>query len=232
MLRYDIHMTASWLAHIRALEEKLFGDQLDPKDRMRMKHDGYSWHYRPSHHVESGLITEEDVELLKRDGTLLSVGAHPAYLEHVLIELGVPKNHIVIADSDPEILTNKFGSGHPARDVLRIQFDMHDAWPIANHFDRIIFPESLCISLSNKIEQKFPKKNELNPNSFPHDEYETELLSGVIGQALHHLKPNGITRANGPMCHPNIVKKMQEKVPCTVKYQRFLMEVYTGKSYA
>jgi hypothetical protein len=61
----------------------------------------------------------------------------------------------------------------------------------------------------------------------PHesDEQVAQLLAAVITQALDHLKPGGIIRANGPMYHPNIVKRMQEMVPCEVNYERFLMEV-------
>jgi hypothetical protein len=98
-------------------------------------------------------------------------------------------------------------------EIFALHFSMHDAWPVQGMFDRIIFPESLCISITDSAK--------------PHesDEQVAQLLAAVITQALDHLKPGGIIRANGPMYHPNIVKRMQEMVPCEVNYERFLMEV-------
>lgn len=206
-------MDAAFLAHVRALEEKMFGDLLDPKDPMRMQSNKYSWLYRPSHHVESGLITEEDIELLKNGGTLLSLGAHPGYLEQVIVALGVPSKNIVTADSDAAILDT---------DVHPLHFSMHDEWPLETKFDRIIFPESLCIALSKKLEQEGWLQNKKDHSS---DAREAELLGNILQQALDHLKPNGIIRANGPQSHPNIIKRVQEKISCEITYERFLMKV-------
>ncbi len=213
-------MTEQWIAHIRQLEEKMFADLLDPKDAMRMKSDEYSWLYRPSHHFESGLITKEDVVLLAKPGkSLLSVGAYPGYLETLLLEFGVPKEHIVIADSDSRILEDAAGMAAPKK----FRFDMHNVWRVEGKFDRIIFPESLCIALADKMKEEGILPDPKNPSAT--DAREAELLSNVIKQALDHLKPNGILRANGPMSHPNVVKLVQKTISCEMRYERFLLIV-------
>ncbi len=207
-------MTTTLFKQVRILEEQMFGDLLDPHNPMRMKSDEYSWLYRPSHHIESGLITQEDIELFKKEGTLLSIGAHPGYLEQVLVALGVPSKHIVTADSDAAILDTDL---HP------LHFSMHDEWPLSDKFDRIIFPESLCIALTDKLKEEGIVADPKNPAAT--DEREAELLGTVIKQALDHLKPGGVIRANGPMSHPNVIKRVEANVPCVIRYERFFCSV-------
>jgi hypothetical protein len=204
---------------VRHIEEKLFPKDLDPTDVTRIKSDKYSWLYRPSHHIESGLITEKDIEDLKSGKILLSVGAHPAYLERVLLELGVPALSITLADKDP-------GLSDMAGEMKHAVFDMTKPWPSIGSFDLIIFPESLCIALSNKVEQENPQKEGLHPN----DDRESELLSFVIKQAFDHLKDGGEIRANGPQSHPNVVKMAsvrldQEGLFHTLEYDRYFLRV-------
>ena len=183
---------------VRQIEERLFADQLDPHDATRMKNDGkYSWLYRPSHHIESGLIVEGDIVSLTRFANrVLSVGAHPLYLERVLLELGVPSSNIVAADHNIAIIDIDCAAE-------KIIFDMTQAWPQIGEFDLIIFPESLCIAIRDTIKKEGTAATD---NRFPTDAREAELLAHVLGEALMRLKPGGEIRANGPMSHPNVVK--------------------------
>jgi hypothetical protein len=128
---------------------------------------------------------------------LLSVGAHPALLERLLPELGVPKANILLADKDPAI-------GVSAGDIPSVVFDACETWPDIGTFDRIIFPESLCIALSDRmkgIESKDMRRK---------DEQEASLLANILTQAHERLRSGGILRANGPMSHPNVIRKMEE----------------------
>lgn len=206
----------AFVQRVQEIEETLFADQLDPKDSARMKSDKYSWLYRPSHHAATGLITESDITSGKR---ILSVGAHPGFLERVLIALGLPADNLVIADSDPGILSI-------AGDFQKKQFDMTDAWPELGMCDLILFPESLCISLSNKIEQEGTQPVAKKSSLYPTDTREAELLAFVLTQALKRLRPAGEIRANGPMSHPNVVKTAQEKLRnVKLEYQRFFLRI-------
>jgi hypothetical protein len=200
--------TKAFVGEVRRLEERLFADQLG--DAGRMKSDRYSWHYRPSHHAASGLVTPDDI-----GKHILSVGAFPAYLERVLCELGA--THIVIADNDPAIAEIK-------SDMKAVVFDATKPWPAAGGtFDLIIFPESLCICMSDLL-----KKDSDVP--FATDTLEAELLSGILGQALSRLRPGGEIRANGPMSHPNVVAAAKAKLEQAgqkpvIEYQRFFLRV-------
>ena len=208
------------IARMRALEEQEFARQLHAEDPTRMKSDRYSWHYRPSHHIATGLITESDIALLSQPGKrLLSVGAHPAYLERLLCKLGVPAGNILLADNAADFLEEEHS-------LEKISFDMLGTWPEIGSFDRIIFPESLCIALRDHIKKMHPKAEGL----LPRDAVEAELLSRVLRQALERLHTNGEIRSNGPQSHPNVVKAAQAKLdaegyPHTLTYQRYFLSV-------
>lgn len=210
----------SFSDRIRTLESSLFPDALDPQDSTRMKSDGYSWLYRPAHHIETGLITEQDIDALKNGKKLLSIGAHPAYLERLLVALGVPAENIVIADSNPALLTLD-------TPIQKLCFDCTKEWPALGLFEYIIFPESLCIALTDTIKQnEMPDDN----TAFPNDQREAELLAHVMEEALARLVPEGVIRANGPMSHPNvwkIVTKELEKSGCPhmLEYQRYFVTI-------
>lgn len=204
------------------IERRLFASHLDPDDATRMKNDGkYSWLYRPSHHIETGLITEEDIGRLTRFANrVLSVGAHPLYLERVLLGLGVPSANIVAVDHDPAIMDVDCG-------VETITFDATQLWPEIGTFDLIIFPESLCIAIRDTIKKEGMV---VTDEQFPTDAREAELLAHVLGEALARLKPGGEIRANGPMSHPNVVKKagalLDEKgFYHSLTYARFFLRV-------
>lgn len=209
-----------FFAQVRALEEELFPHALHEQDKTRMKSDSYSWHYRPSHHIATGLITEADVELLVQPGRrLLSVGADPAYLERLLTHLGVPIENIVIADSIPSFLEHE--------DALeRVRFDMLRTWPEIGEFDRIILPESLCIALGDSIKDIGGVNHDLSVS----DTLEATLLAGVLREALLRLVPDGEIRSNGPQSHPNVVNTAraqleEEEMSHELLYRRYFLSV-------
>lgn len=214
----------SLLARVQRLEQNLFGDLLDEDDSTRIKSEEYSWLYRPSHHVETGLITEADIASLSQPGKrILSVGAHPAYLERILCELGVPSENILIADKDAAI--------NGTAGIPSAHFDMLQEWPAdLGMFDLIVFPESICIALTNAIEALGP----LGGERFAKDAVESSLLGTLLTQVLEHLKPDGEMRANGPQSHPNVVNttlsqlRKEENVPCALDYKRYFITVRHG----
>ncbi len=216
----DSSIDAVFVARVRELEEGLFPDACDPADSVHMKHDGYSWLYRPSHHASTGLVTDADVKFLSRPGArLLSVGAHPAYLERTLVALGVPAGNILAADVLP-------AAGDSDTPFDRIQFDMLGLWPEIGTFDRIIFPESLCIALADRLKADAPHGDA----PFATDALEARLLSDILCSALARLRPGGEIRMNGPQSHPNVVKAARSLVeargfPHELVYQRYFLTV-------
>lgn len=210
----------AFIEHIRELEQKQFPDQLHDDRSMMKSEERRFWHFRPSHHFATGLLTQEDVALLSRPNThLLSVGAFPCFLERILLELGIPAHNIVIADKDPAIL-------QCSKQMKAVTFDATDAWPEMGMFDRIIFPESLCTCLGDTMREK----NLISDDVRKRDAVEAELLTGLMRQALYRLHPGGILRANGPMSHPNVVRMMEESLQKdgyrhSLGYQRFFLYI-------
>ena len=211
----------SFVEKVRTLEAKMFPGRLDDKEKNRMKNEGkYSWLYRPSHHAETGLITKEDVTMLSESGRrLLSVGAHPAYLEQLLIVLGIPAENIMATDKDPAF---RFAEGL----MDRALFDCTGIWPDIGSFDLIIFPESLCMAVGGDTK----REEGTSDSPFPSDAKEAEALAVVLSQALSKLRPGGEIRANGPMSHPNVVKAASEKLLAkghghSIVYDRFFLTV-------
>ncbi len=210
----------SFVAHVKALEKDLFGEEFDPEDTIRMKSDRYSWHYRPSHHVASGLIKEEDIAAFAKPGKrLLSIGAHPAYLERLLLKLGILPGNIVIADND-HAFDDRTGP------LEKVTLDLIKPWPEIGSFDLILFPESLCIALSDELARTGPH----GEGAHATDPAEAKLLAAVLKQALERLRPGGEIRANGPQSHPNVVKAAQELLQAEglkpdLAYQRYFLKV-------
>ncbi|MDD4319015.1 MAG: hypothetical protein PHW10_01690 [Candidatus Peribacteraceae bacterium] len=210
-----------FVEEVRRLEERLYGGQLNEEDRSMMKSERYFWHFRPSHHAATGLLTQEDIALLSQpDRRLLSVGAYPAFLERLLPELGVPRAHILLADKDPAIMTC-------ADTIEAVTFDLLDPWPEIGTFDHIIFPESLCIAISDRMreEGKVP-----SGDRSASDAEEARYLAAVLKQALRRLRPGGVIRANGPMSHPNVFRLMgarleEDGFPIVVESRRFFLSV-------
>lgn len=205
------------VALVSVIEEELFSDELDPDDLTRMKSPDYSWLYRPSHHIESGLLTVEDIEGLRQEKRLLSVGAFPAYLERVLSAMGVPAENMVVTDVNPALTELSL----PMKSVV---FDCTKKWPDLGMFDVIMFPESLCIALTDRLKsENIPQTDD----AFPTDGREAELLVHIMQESLARLNPDGVIRANGPMSHPNVWKRVSDILQneFTLKYDRYLVEV-------
>jgi hypothetical protein len=210
----------SFIDQIIQLEQEMFPDDLDPDNSMRMKSDQYSWLYRPSHHIKTGLITEVDVDALKNGKRLLSIGAFPAHLEKVMVAYGVPSETIVIADSDSGMTSEKFP-------MNAVQFDCTKEWPELGMFDIIIFPESLCIALTDTLKKEDLPTEGLHPT----DAREAELLFHVLKNALQILKPDGIIRANGPQSHPTVCKAAEAMLDKrglmhVLHYQRYFLTMH------
>jgi hypothetical protein len=216
---------------VAGIEQRLFADLLDPADATRLRSDRRAWHYRPSHHVRRGLFTPPDIIRLQQLGArLLSIGAWPLVFERTLLELGVPVAHLVVADSDPDILTAQHTFEARA-------FDLTQAWPgDLGTFDLIIFPESLCIALTDRLQQEGQPLG-LVAGGFPGDEPQAQLLSVVCAQALGHLRRGGVVRADGPMPHPKVVQRASQLLleagwPHTLRYERYLLQVQAADSGA
>lgn len=214
----DASIDPAFVARVRQCEERLFPDGLHPDASGRMRSDGYSWLYRPSHHASTGLVTAADAASLSKPGKrLLSVGGHPAYLERVLVALGVPAGHIVAADALPAILEADLPFGAAC-------FDMLEPWPDLGTFDLIVFPESLCIALTDRLEKTGPHGDA----PFSTDAHEARLLAHVLEEALRRLNPDGEIRANGPQSHPNVVAAARSLAeakgfPHELEYARYFL---------
>lgn len=209
--------SADFVASVRALEERLFVHALDSEDATRMLHDGYSWHYRPSHHALTGLVTPADF-----GKTILSVGAHPAAFERILVELGLPRDQLLVADHEPRLL-------EATPELRTIVFDLTEPWPEIGTFDLIVFPESLCIALADRIDRE-GRPTPTPDNEFPSDAREAELLACVLMEALGRLRPGGEIRANGPQSHPNVVTAARavldrQGFAHVLEYERYFLRV-------
>ncbi len=182
-----------------------------------MRHDGYSWHYRPSHHAVTGLVTPNDFTK-----QILSVGAHPASFERILVELGLPGENLLVADHDGAL-------PKAAKELRTIIFDMTEPWPELGAFDLIVFPESLCIALANRIDRE-GRPTPTPDNEFPADAREAELLASVLMEAFGCLRPGCEIRANGPQSHPNVVQAAREILnrqgfAHELEYERYFLRV-------
>lgn len=204
----------SFFDDMRAIEERLFADGFH-EDRSMMKSERYFWHFRPSHHVATGLVTSEDVAFLRQPGRrLLSIGAFPGFLERALVEFGVPAENIVLTDKDPAVV------GCTA-DMRCLSFDMNDAWPAMGEFDRIIFPESLCIAVGERVRGDVRARAE-------RDAAESRRLAHVLREALGCLRSGGVVRADGPMSHPNVIRAAKDLLreagqACEIAADRFFL---------
>lgn len=212
----------AFVARVREAEEQLFPELLDPDHPRRLLSARRSWEYRPSHHVSRGLLSASDLAEMSLPGRrLLSVGAYPGCFEHLLCILGLPPANLVVADNDPAIATC-------VGTMDKVVFDVFDPWPELGLFDLILFPESLCIALGDRVARQVRDPDVGGP--FPNDVLEGQLLAHVLGEALKRLR-NGIeVRADGPMSHPNVVRVASAELdaagrPHCIEYDRFFLRV-------
>ncbi len=116
--------------------------------------EGRATQYAPSHHVQTGLINEELIHALQKEGkTLLSVGAGLGYLERFLVRTyRIPYAQIMLVNNTPFL----------PRGFPQHYFDMSKPWPaLGKQFDYILFPESLYLEDS---ESPTPDKDEVQTN--------------------------------------------------------------------
>ncbi len=128
---------------LKALQKRMFGQHLKNDDYI-LTHPGAEHSYfSPYYHFIKGLVSEELVEELKSqpDTKILSVGAGPAYLEQLLVSMGIDRERFVLSDMDSQVLPEEF---------KRFSFDMYSAWPRnLGKFFLILFPESVRIHSGN-----------------------------------------------------------------------------------
>jgi len=226
MRHKGIQASRLFMDRIRQAEERLFADQFSENDASMMQSGGRRfWHFRPSHHIATGLMTEEDIMLLSQPGKrLLSVGASPAFLERILVELGVPPANVLLADNDPAI-------AQCAGPIPFVIFDATGAWPDIGFFDRIIFPESLCIAIGDRVRESGVEIGSA-AGDHPTDAIETTLMTTLLHAALQRLCPGGILRANGPMSHPKVIRAvsamLREAYPeIVIESRRFFLSIHS-----
>ncbi|PJA48887.1 MAG: hypothetical protein CO170_01315 [candidate division SR1 bacterium CG_4_9_14_3_um_filter_40_9] len=159
-----------YLETIKKLEIELFSEFKNGDDIHTPEGNSY-FYFAPSRHVNTRLITKTDInDLISDDSkTLLSIGSGSAFLERLLVKLGVKKENITLSDIDPKHLPKEFKS--------KI-FDMYGSWTDLGDekYDLIIFPESVLI---NRI------------SGANYQGRRIEFLYHLILQALQHLKSNG-----------------------------------------
>ena len=210
----------AFLAEVRAVEERLFPELLDPELPRRLLGVRRYREFRPSHHVSRGLLLAPDLAQLSLPGRrLLSVGAYPACFEYLLCTMGLPAENLVVSDNDPAIAGCR-GT------MEKVVFDLFEPWPELGAFDMIVFPESLCMALGDRVAVAAPES--MVP--FPKDQVAGRLLAQVLGEALKRLRPDGEIRADGPMSHPNVfriasVELETAGVPHRIEYERFFVRV-------
>ncbi|MBN1779155.1 MAG: hypothetical protein JW816_02980 [Candidatus Buchananbacteria bacterium] len=121
---------------------------------------------------------------------MLSVGAGAAYLERLLVHLGVNKDNIILADVEPKHLPDDF--------QIKI-FDMFEEWPEfkdRQKFDLIIFPENPSI----------------NVHCHKYGEPEIQTFSSIFAKALQNLKLEGEIKMTGNPTGPEITEKVEQEL--------------------
>lgn len=209
---------------IRKLEAETFPEFKD-SDIAELEGKKY-FYFSPSWHFKRGLITESDINKFSADNskTILSLGSGPAFLERMLVKLGIRQENITLSDIDPEILPADFKSVN-----VNINGDWEDLKE--EKFDLIIFPESyLAVSLREDSvdidgEKFFGQLDKLNKKK------EDGLYKTVV-QSLKHLKDGGVIRITGHAGHidEDIVSAVTQKLAqegqnVEIIYKRLLVEI-------
>lgn len=165
---------------IENMEKSMFSEFVD--SQIYSPKDVNYFYFSPSHHVRTGLLTQSDIVDFKSNEfkKILSVGSGPAYLERLLVKLGIHQDNIILADVNAIHLPKNFKN--------KI-FDMYEDWPEFGDekFDLIIFPES---AIFGKIGDIDPEKE--------HQKFQ-ETLYKLISFAFKNLVVGGEIRINGPL---------------------------------
>ncbi len=166
---------------VEEIENRLFpgkfSEYKQTEGRTPNRPNCYSF-FAPSHHFETGLMTESIVEDLTRhrDKKILFVGSGPANLEMIVIELGVRPDQIVVSDIDPLPIEGPLSERCAT-------FDMLHPWPrFENSFEYVIFPESFPGLPIPEAGERITQR--------------TKNITFVLKQALQVLQPNGVIQLN------------------------------------
>lgn len=135
-------------------------------------------YFAPNYHFKYGLVSESDIERFSHDKTkkLLSIGSGAAYLERLLVELGVPKENVVLSDIVQEALPKNFKTK---------VFDKQGDWAELGEekFDLIIFPAS---ALLNDEPDEYSWEQSLK--------HRIQGLYHLLSKSLDHLNERGVVR--------------------------------------
>ncbi|MFH1533770.1 MAG: hypothetical protein ABID64_02470 [Nitrospirota bacterium] len=167
----------AFLAEIRQKEIEMF-PQVSDLGYGSTGSKGCYIYFKPSWHIDKGIFSEVDLEVFKEntDKQILSIGAGPALLEQLLVELGMESDQFTLADIDPNVLPPPF---------TRYIFDRYQIWPQITKapFDLIIMPENPMVVYHTV------KKNSIRVS--------LSVFYSLIEQALINLKPEGEIRMTG-----------------------------------
>ena len=105
MLEPDLVFPKGTFNHeVRELEKKLFPVFKEGTGYLK----GRMIQFAPSYYFANGLLDEEVVEDLKKsDKGLLSMGSGQAFLERLLVKMGVDAEQIVLSDKKSRIMPRK-----------------------------------------------------------------------------------------------------------------------------
>jgi len=175
---------------MRELEAQLFPEFKD-EDYCIDSPETNNFYFAPHRHFLKDLITEADVENFKHnpERKMLSVGSGPAYLERLLVHLGVNKDNIVLSDIEPRDLPKDFKT--------KI-FDMFGEWPEFEDdqkFDLIIFPENPSINVYNHYGKE-----------------RIQAFTSLFAKALQRLKPGGKIKITGNPNREEITEKVEQEL--------------------
>ncbi len=169
----QVEQPKEYWKRIRELEMSMF-PEFQEEDIHASKNINY-FYFAPSWHFRSGLVSERDVQdFLSHDSKkILSIGSGAAFLEKLLVKLGINKENITLSDINPKDLPSEFKSK---------TIDMYSDWGDLDQeqYDLIIFPESVLLNVRFKI-----------------DKQRQDGLYHLILQSLKHLCENGTIRING-----------------------------------
>ncbi len=173
---------------VRAIEKEMFPEFKD-EDFCIDSPETNNFYFSPSHNFRSGLMTGEHVESFKKDldKKMLSVGSGPAFLERLLVKMGVDKDSITLSDINSLDLPD---------DLKKEVFDMLEDWPdFEDDFNLIIFPECPAFNIR-----------------YQYGEERSDGFVSVFAKALDRLKEGGEIRITGNPNSVEITNEVQRKL--------------------
>jgi hypothetical protein len=160
-----------FISKVKLLEQKLFPEF--ENEISRPFDESGPFQFAPSVHFKNRLITGQDIDgfILDKEKKILSLGSGQAYLERLLVGLGVSKEAITVSDQNKDIL--------PEEGFQQVVFNFNQQWPdfAGQQFDLIIAGDS--IMLESNLESLGRKQ---------------EYLFNALRSAFSNLKPGGEIR--------------------------------------